>query len=288
MPDARGGSIRILPARFQGFGFVLPLLVVMAAAYVWPLWQALLNSLHPNTPQGIDTAHWTLGNFARLSDSLYLDVLERTLRISLIASAICATAAYPVALRLARMSARWQPWVILAFVSPFLINTVVKSFGWSLLLRSNGLVNTALRALHITDAPLRLMLNETGVIIALVPGHFMFVLLPLWGAIAAIDPNLDWAAGTLGARRWQVFRHVVLPLTWPALVTGLVINFIMNMTAFAAPAILGGARTLVVSVLAYQVNLEQLDWPLGSAIAVALLAFTLVLVGIGQRLAVRR
>ena len=133
-----------------------------------------------------------------------------------------------------------------------------------------------------------LMLNETGVIIALVPGHFMFVLLPLWGAIAAIDPNLGWAAGTLGARRWQVFRHVVLPLTWPALVTGLVINFIMNMTAFAAPAILGGARTLVVSVLAYQVNLEQLNWPLGSAIAVALLAFTLALVGVGQRLAVRR
>ena len=178
--------------------------------------------------------------------------------------------------------------MILAFVSPFLVNTVVKSFGWSLLLRGNGLVNTALEALHLTDGPLRLMLNETGIIIALVPGHFMFVLLPLWGAVAGIDPALDWAAGTLGARRWQVFRHVILPLTWPALVTGLVINFIMNMTAFAAPAILGGARTLVVSVLAYQVNLQQLDWPFGSAIAVALLAFTLALVGIAQKLAVWR
>jgi putative spermidine/putrescine transport system permease protein len=81
---------------------------------------------------------------------------------------------------------------------------------------------------------------------------------------------------------------VILPLSWPALVTGLVINFIMNMTAFAAPAILGGARTLVVSVLAYQVNLEQLDWPFGSAIAVALLLFTLTLVGLGQKLAVWR
>ena len=195
---------------------------------------------------------------------------------------------YPVALRLARIAPRWQSWVILAFVSPFLVNTVVKSFGWSLLLRGNGLVNTALEALHVTDGPLHLMLNETGIIIALVPGHFMFVLLPLWTAVAGIDPALDWAAGTLGARRWQVFRHVILPLTWPALVTGLVINFIMNMTAFAAPAILGGARTLVVSVLAYQVNLQQLDWPFGSAIAVALLAFTLALVGVGQKLAVRR
>jgi putative spermidine/putrescine transport system permease protein len=278
----------IRSARLRGIGFVAPLLIVMALAYVWPLWQAMLNSLHANTPQGIDTASWTLANFARLSDPLYTEVLLRTLRISATVSLITAALVYPVALHLTRMALRWQPWVILAFVSPFLVSTVVKSFGWSLLLRGNGLINAALLALHLTDAPLHLMLNETGIIIALVPGHFMFVLLPLWTAIAAIDPALGWAAGTLGARRWQVFRHVILPLSWPALVTGLVINFIMNMTAFAAPAILGGARTLVVSVLAYQVNLEQLDWPFGSAIAVALLLFTLTLVGLGQKLAVWR
>jgi putative spermidine/putrescine transport system permease protein len=274
--------------RLRGIGFVAPLLVVMALAYVWPLWQAMLNSLHANTPHGIDTASWTLTNFARLSDPLYSDVLLRTLRISATVSLITAALVYPVALHLTRMAPRWQPWVILAFVSPFLVSTVVKSFGWSLLLRGNGLINAALLALHLTDAPLHLMLNETGIIIALVPGHFMFVLLPLWTAIAGIDPALGWAAGTLGARRRQVFRHVILPLSWPALITGLVINFIMNMTAFAAPAILGGARTLVVSVLAYQVNLEQLDWPFGSAIAVALLLFTLTLVGLGQKLAVWR
>jgi putative spermidine/putrescine transport system permease protein len=274
--------------RLRGIGFIAPLLVVMTLAYVWPLWQAMLNSLHANTPQGIDTASWTLANFARLSDPLYTQVLLRTLRISATVSLITAALVYPVALHLTRMAPRWQPWVILAFVSPFLVSTVVKSFGWSLLLRGNGLINAALLALHLTDAPLHLMLNEAGIIIALVPGHFMFVLLPLWTAIAGIDPALGWAAGTLGARRWQVFRHVILPLSWPALVTGLVINFIMNMTAFAAPAILGGARTLVVSVLAYQVNLEQLDWPFGSAIAVALLLFTLTLVGLGQKLAVWR
>jgi len=274
--------------RLRGIGFVAPLLVVMALGYVWPLWQAMLNSLHANTPHGIDTASWTLANFTRLSDPLYTEVLLRTLRISATVSLITAALVYPVALHLTRMAPRWQPWVILAFVSPFLVSTVVKSFGWSLLLRGNGLINATLLALHLTDAPLHLMLNETGIIIALVPGHFMFVLLPLWTAIAGIDPALGWAAGTLGARRWQVFRHVILPLSWPALVTGLVINFIMNTTAFAAPAILGGARTLVVSVLAYQVNLEQLDWPFGSAIAVALLVFTLTLVGLGQKLAVWR
>src|SRR5208282_4348988 len=147
--------------RLRGIGFVAPLLLVMALAYVWPLWQAALNSLHPNTPQGIDAASWTLANFARLSDPLYADVLMRTLRISVIVSFITLVLVYPVALRLSRTSPHWQPWLILAFVSPFLVNTVVKSFGWSLLLRGNGLVNSALEAVDLIDHPLHLMLNET-------------------------------------------------------------------------------------------------------------------------------
>jgi ABC-type spermidine/putrescine transport system permease subunit I len=129
------------------------------------------------------------------------------------------------------------------------------------------------------------MLSETGVIVALVPGHFMFVLLPLWAALKGLDPALSWAAGTLGAAPAAVFWRVKLPLTLPALIAGLAINFIMNMTAFAIPMLLGGLRNEVASMLAYRVNLIMLDWPFGGALAVALLLFTLALVWGGQRLA---
>jgi len=268
-----------------GWLFVLPLALVLATGYVWPLFQAGVNSFHPNTPEGIDLGHWTDANYAKLLDPLYQSILERTLRISLIVSAITAVLAYPVAFFIVRLKPKVQPWLILVYVSPWLVNTVVKSFGWSLLLRSNGVINTTLQHLGLIDAPLHLMLNETGVIIALVPGHFMFVLLPLWAAASGLDPNLKWAAGTLGAPPWQIFLRVTLPLTLPSLIAGLVINFTMNMTAFAAPAILGGVRARTVSFLAFQVNLEQLNWPLGGAIAVGLLAFTLAVVWSGQRLA---
>lgn len=264
--------------------FVLPLVLVMAVGYLWPLGGTVLNSFHPNTPAGVADDRWTAANYARLLDPYYATILERTLRISLIVSAVTAVLAYPVAIFVAGLRPRAQAWVILVYVSPWLVNTVVKSFGWSLLLRSNGIVNTVLKSLDLIDTPLRLMLNETGIIIALIPGHFMFVLLPLWAAISGIDPSLKWAAGTLGARPWEVFVKVMLPLTAPALIAGLVINFTMNMTAFAAPAILGGVRARVISYLAYQVNLEQLDWPLGGAIAIALLIFTLAFVWAGQRL----
>jgi ABC-type spermidine/putrescine transport system permease subunit I len=265
--------------------FVAPLILVMAAGFVWPLLQALINSFHPNTPQGIDAAHWTLGNYGRLIDPFYGEILVRTLRISFAVTTITAVLAYPVALFVARLSPRAQSLVILAYVSPWLVNTVVKALGWTLLLRTNGVVNTVLRQLDMISVPLKLMINETGVVIALLPAHFIFVLLPLWAAVSGLDPALSWAAGTLGARPSAVFWRVILPITAPAFVTGLVINFIMNMTAFAIPMLLGGARNMVASMLAYQVNLVSLDWPLGGALAVALLAFTLLLVSTGQRVA---
>jgi len=265
--------------------FAGPLIAIMALGFVWPLLQALTNSLHPNTPQGIDAAQWTLGNYERLADPFYGGILLRTLRISIAVTAITGVLAYPVALFLSRLSPRAQSLLILAYVSPWLVNTVVKALGWTLLLRTNGVVNTILSQLDIVSAPLKLMINETGVIIALIPGHFMFVLLPLWAAVSSLDPALGWAAGTLGARPSAVFWRVILPITLPAFVAGLVINFIMNMTAFAIPMFLGGQRNLVASMLAYQVNLISLDWPLGGALAVTLLALTLVLVWAGQRAA---
>lgn len=274
MPDRRAGAPWL---------FVAPLVLVMVVGFVWPLLQVLVNSLHPNTPRGIDAAQWTLGNYARLVDPFYGEVLLRTLRISVAVTAITGVLAYPVALFVSRRSPRAQSLFLLAYISPWLINTVVKALGWTLLLRTNGMVNTLLRGLDVIGAPLKLMLNETGVIIALIPGHFMFVLLPLWVALSGLDPALSWAAGTLGARPSAVFWRVMFPMTLPAFVAGLVINFIMNMTVFAIPTFLGGARTMVASMLAYQVNLVSLDWPLGGALAAALLALTLALVWLGQR-----
>jgi putative spermidine/putrescine transport system permease protein len=264
---------------------MLPLAVVMLFGYLAPLGQSLVNSFHPNTPAGIDTVHWTLANYAKLLDPFYFGIFVRTLRISLVISLITAVLAYPIAIYIARLGPRAQALMLLAYMAPWLVNVVVKAFGWSLLLRGNGIINQVLRELGIIDAPLQLMFNETGVVIGLVHGHFMFVLLPLWVAISGLDPNLRWAAGNLGAPPWRIFAHVVFPLTLPALVAGAIINFTMNMAAFATPAILGGSRTRVISYVAYEINLVDLNWPFGGAMAVALLVITLVLVSLAQWLA---
>lgn len=266
----------------NGWWFLTPAIALMLIAYLAPLFDTAVISFHPNTQTGIDRGRWILGNYARLIDDYYLSVLIRTLRVSLIITALSVLLVYPVAVWMAGLGPRAQTWAILAYMSPWLVNTVVKSFGWTLLLSNNGLVNNALRGLGLIDTPVRLMLNETGIVIGLLPGHFLFVLLPVWAALMGLDGNLRWAAMTLGARPAQVFWRITLPLTLPALLAGAIINFTMNMAAFAAPALLGGTRSRVLSFVAYQVNLEELNWPFGGALAVALLVVTLGFVALAQ------
>ena len=264
---------------------VAPLLVVMLAVYVAPLLSTLLNSFHPFTPAGTDTSHWTIANYVRLGDPFYAQAFLRTLRVSLIITAITCVLAYPVALWTVRLDKRAQALVLLAYVTPWLVNVIVKAFGWSLILGRNGILNRSLSALGLFDSPLQLMFTETAIVIGLVHGHFLFVLLPLWASLSALDRNLSWAAANLGARPFDVLRRVVIPLTLPALAAGALINITMNLAAFATPALLGGSRARLISYVAYEVNLTELNWPFGGALGVALLALTLVPIWLGQRLA---
>jgi putative spermidine/putrescine transport system permease protein len=267
---------------------LVPLLFVMMAFYLWPLTRTVGNSFHPFTAAGIDTTTWTLANYERLFDPHYAEVFLRTVRISAIITIITCILAYPVGLYIVGLGKRAQALFLLVYVAPWLVNVVVKAFGWSLILGGNGVINRSLKALGLIGPPLRLMFNETGIVIGLVHGHFMFVLLPLWAALAALDPNLRWAAANLGAGSLQIFFRITLPLTIAALLAGALINFTMNLAAFATPALLGGSRARVVSFLAYEVNLIELNWPFGGALAVALLVLTIVPLWLAQRVAAAR
>ncbi len=267
---------------------LVPLFLVMLAFYVWPLIQTIINSFHPYSLSGIDFTRWTVENYARLADPFYLDVFLRTARVSLIITLITCVLAYPVAIFLTNLSKRTQGLLLLIYMAPWLVNVVVKAFGWSLILGGNGVINRGLRELGLISAPLQLMFNDTGIIIGLVQGHFLFVLLPLWAALSALDPRLKWAAENLGASKAQVFLRVTLPITLPALLAGAFINFTMNMAAFATPALLGGSRARVISFVAYEVNLVELNWPFGGALAMALLVITLVPIWLSRRVAAMR
>jgi putative spermidine/putrescine transport system permease protein len=264
-----------------------PLLIVFGFFFLVPLAQSFVTSFHPQSASGVISGVWTLRNYRALDDRYYVDILVRTLRIGAEVTIIAALLAYPVAFFIAGASRTWQTFLTFLYVAPWFVNVAVKALGWTFLLSRHGIVNEGLTRLGLIEHPLRLMNNETGVVIGLVHASLVLLVLPLTAAIQAIEPALIAAAGNLGARGWQVFCLVIFPLTIPALAVGVAITFLLAITAYATPTLLGGVSTPMVAYLTFQVNLVRLDWPLGSAMAAAFLAVTLILLG-ALHLVVRR
>jgi putative spermidine/putrescine transport system permease protein len=269
-----------------GLLLTAPLIILFAVAFLAPLEASLSMSFHGQDTSGIASSDWTVRNYAALGNVYYLGILARTLRIGVEVTIISVILAYPIALFIAKARRPVQTLMVFVYVAPWFVNVAVKALGWTFLLSPHGMVNLALMHLGLIQAPLRLMNNETGVIIGLVHVSLVLLVLPLNAAIQAIEPSLIAAAQNLGARRWEVFWRIVFPLTIPGLAVGIVIVFLLTITAYATPTLLGGVSTPMVAFLTYQINLVKLDWPLGSAMAVGFLAVTLVTVG-GLQLAVR-
>ncbi|ATR21837.1 ABC transporter permease protein [Roseomonas mucosa] len=267
----------------------LPSGLVYALVLLLPLIGVAVLSL-----QGFDfdkgiLPRWNLANYADLAtDSLFREVLERTFRLSLVTTAICLLIGVPEAWIVHRMAPRWRGLMLLVVVGPLLVSVVVRTFGWMVLLGTNGLVNDALVAIGIPGAPFRLMFTELAIVIGLVHVMVPLVVLSVWASLGRLDPALARAAESLGAGRLTTFRRVILPNIMPGVLGGALMVFCLSASAFATPAMLGGKRLRVVASMAYNEFLNTLNWPLGAAIAVLLLIAILLCTLLWTRLVERR
>ena len=267
----------------------LPSSLVYALVLLLPLIGVAVLSL-----QGFDfdkgiLPRWNLANYADLAtDSLFREVLERTFRLSVITTAICLLIGVPEAWIVHRMAPRWRGLMLLVVVGPLLVSVVVRTFGWMVLLGTNGLINNALVAIGIPGAPFRLMFTELAIVIGLVHVMVPLVVLSVWASLGRLDPALARAAESLGAGRLTTFRRVILPNIMPGVLGGALMVFCLSASAFATPAMLGGKRLRVVASMAYNEFLNTLNWPLGAAIAVLLLLAILLCTLLWTRLVERR
>jgi putative spermidine/putrescine transport system permease protein len=176
----------------------------------------------------------------------------------------------------------------LIVIGPLLISVVVRTLGWEILLGNNGVINDALRALDITQEPIRFVFTMTGVIVALTHVLVPFMVMSVWATLQKLDPQVEWAGLSLGSSPMRVFRRVVLPQILPGVLSGSIIVFALSASAFATPALIGGRRLKVVATAAYDEFLGTLNWPLGASIVVLLLIANVAIVMGCSRLAERR
>jgi len=274
--------------RRSGLLLLVPALAVLGGIFVAPLLLLLPTSFHPYQPGvGIGEA-WTLDNYSRiLGDGFYLFIIGRTLMLGLIVTFLSLLVGYPLAFFLARTRSRLRPWLIVLVVFPLLLNLVVRSFGWIVLLSRNGLVNEWLTAIGLIETPLKLIFNFTGLLIGLTHIFMPFMILILIGAIQAIPRDVEDAARTLGAPAYRVFLKVTLPLSVPGILSGSILVFMLTITALVTPRLLGGPTYQVMSTLIFDEFLKLLNWPRGAAMSFILTAIVLVLVWLSNQLAKR-
>jgi putative spermidine/putrescine transport system permease protein len=248
--------------------FLLLLLVV-------PFANVALFSLHPYSPTRIVLPGLTSDNYRKIFDLYHLRLFARTLQHGLITTIVCAVSGYPFAYSLARARPRMQTLGLFLLIMPLMVSTVIRVFGWIVILGRKGLVNEALVGLGLE--PVKLLYNETAIVIGLVNIFMPFMVLPLMAAIERIPTSLEEAARNLGANWVQMFARTILPLSLPGLISGSLLVYSVSISAFVTPALMGSPRERMAGQQIYDEVLVSFNWPSASSLALTLVLLTLLL-----------
>ena len=212
----------------------------------------------------------TLDSYVRMIDPLYFDVFVHSLWMAGITTVICLLLGYPFAWFVSRVDKRWQPLLMLMLILPFWTNSLVRTYALKLLFASNGLINKSLLAIGIIDAPIDILYTQGAVIAGLTYLLFPFMVLPLYAVFSDLRNDMLLASQDLGASKHQTFWHVVLPLTTPGIISGVLLVLLPAMGMFYVADILGGSRNLLVGNIIKNQFLDARDWPFGAAASVLL------------------
>ena len=249
-----------------------PALVAITLLLFVPLGFIVVYSFWLRTATGADVAGFHLNNWAEaLTDRFYRDILFNTLKIAAITTVVCAVAGYPAAYFIAR-SNRNKGFLLLLLMLPFWVSYIIRTMSWINILGVSGALNSFLIWVGIIDEPLQMLYNEATVILGLV--HFLlpFMILNVFVSVDGIDQNLESAANSLGATKIQTFISVTLPLSLPGLAAGGLLCFVLAAGTYITPLVLGGPRDAMFANLVFEAIITQLNWPLGSALSLMLLA----------------
>jgi putative spermidine/putrescine transport system permease protein len=265
------------PRRFGPLLLIIPAVALLFTFFVLPYFSIFIMSVRTASASAPYGDGYTLVHFTTaLTDSYTMGVLGRTLGLGVLVTAITLVLGYPVAYHLARTNSRWKGLLYTFVLSPLLVGLVVRTFGWMIILSKNGVANQSLTWLGLVETPIQLMNNNLGVTIALVHVFLPFVILPLLGNIQAINPELEAAARSLGASRLKAFLRVTLPLSMPGIQAGTILVFVLSISAYVTPVMLGGARAKTMSVLVVQYLIDNFRWPAGAALALILAVTAIV------------
>ena len=249
---------------------LLPIALVNALGFVVPTLNLLRMSFFEAQGTGAMQEVFTLATWLKVfTDSFYAELILNSISTSLLITVLTLLCSYPIALYLHRSSGLWRSVLLVLVIAPLLTSAVVRTYGWIVILFENGLVNNALAAVGI--GRVRMIFNKTGVTIGLTEILMPYMILALMAGFGKLDARIEEAAASLGASPMRVFRHIVLPLTLPGIALGSLLCFVLAVSSFITPKLLGGGRVFLLATEIYDQAIVTLNWPVASALSILIL-----------------
>ncbi len=273
--------------RLRLAALLTPVTLLLGSCFLVPLGiMALYSFLTPGLYGGVEWNFYPY-NYGRVLgaplgdvedfDPVYIEILLRSLRLAGTVVVLTLAVCYPAAFWVSRFHGERKSFVLFLVTLPFFASLIIRVYAWMLILRPTGFLNLVLESAGVIDAPLQIIFTEVSVVAGLVYILLPFMFLPIYASVEKLDPALVQASEDLGATPWQTFRRVVLPLTLPGVIGGSLIVFIPAFGNFVVPALLGGAKVMLVGNIIEQQFLAARNWPFGAALAMLILGTVLVL-----------
>lgn len=262
-------------------GLVKPYVLWSFLLIVLPLALILLYSITTGD-NSLITIHFTLDNFRKISDPIYLNVFIKSLQMGLITTGVCLVLAYPMAYIISKFDESSQNILILLVTIPMWINTLLRTYAWISLLSDNGIINSLFKLLGLNQQTM--MYTNFSVVMGLVCDLLPFMVIPIHTSLTKMDHSLVEAASDLGANRFQTFTKVILKLSLPGVINGVSMVFLLSISSFVIPQLLGGHQFVLIGNLIENQFISVGDWNFGSSISVILAVIILVMMGFMKKI----
>ena len=259
--------------------------------YPYMLWSALmiavpliLIALYACTTSGneVKTLNFTLDNFAKIIEPTYLNVFWKSVKMGVVTTVICLVVGYPLAYIIAKCREEVQGLLILGVTIPTWINMLLRTYAWMNLLADHGIVNNILDKLGL--GPLSLMYTDFSVILGMVCNFLPFMIIPIHTSLSKMDHSLIEAAYDLGANPVQTFQKIILKMSMPGVLNGCLMVFLMSISTFVIPKLLGGGQYVLIGNLIESQFISVGDWNFGSAISLLLAAVILIFMKVMKKI----
>lgn len=249
-------------------------MVWMIIFIVFPTLLVLLYSITTKQSNGLTTIQFTLENFKRFFDPLYMNILWDSIFLAAVSTVICLLLGYPAAYIIAKTDLSRRNTVLFLCILPMWMNMLLRTYAWMTILGNNGILNNLFEFLGLPKV--NMLYTKGATVMGMVYNFLPFMILPIYTSLSKMDKGILEAADDLGATQYIKFKKIILPLSMPGVISGIIMVFMPAVSTFIIPQLLGGNKNMMIGNLIEKLFIVNGDWNFGSAISIIMMIIILI------------